>query len=110
MIDPGYLLATVLVAGGITFALRAVPLLAVAPLRRSAAVRYLAEELPAGIMIVLVLYCLRDLDVTSLSPALPTLIALNVTIGLQLWKHNALLSIFAGTAVNVVLLSTVFPA
>lgn len=110
MIDTGYLLATVLIAGGITFALRAIPLLAVTPLRRSPAVRFLAEELPAGIMIVLVLYCLRDLDVTSLSPTLPTLIALNVTIGLQLWKHNALLSIFAGTAVNVALLSTVFPA
>ncbi|RLP76822.1 branched-chain amino acid ABC transporter [Mycetocola tolaasinivorans] len=109
MIDPGYLAATVLVAGGITFALRAVPLLAVVPLRRSAAVRFLADELPAGIMIVLVLYCLRDLSLTELSPTLPTLIALNVTIALQVWKRNALLSIFAGTAVNVTLLSTAFP-
>jgi branched-subunit amino acid transport protein AzlD len=34
--------------------------------------------------------------------------ALAVTIGLHLWRRNALLSILGGTIVNVLLASTVF--
>jgi branched-subunit amino acid transport protein AzlD len=35
--------------------------------------------------------------------AVPVLVALAVTVGLQLWRRNATGSIFAGTAVSVVL-------
>jgi hypothetical protein len=37
--------------------------------------------------------------------AVPVLVALAVTVGLQLWRRNATLSIFAGTAVSVLLAS-----
>lgn len=108
MPEPMSILASVGVAAAITFALRALPFTVVRALRRSAAVRYLAEQLPAGVMIVLVVYCLRSIDPASVSEVLPTLVSLNITIALHLWRGNALLSIFGGTAAHIALLSTVF--
>ncbi len=37
------------------------------------------------------------------SPALPFLVAATVTVGLHVWRRNALISILAGTAVHVAL-------
>lgn len=88
-------------------ALRALPFAVLAPLRASATVQYLSTRMPAGVMVILVVYCLHDLPVTQ-SRALASLAALTVTIGLHLWRRNALLSILAGTAVHVALASTVF--
>jgi branched-subunit amino acid transport protein AzlD len=45
--------------------------------------------------------------VTEARAAAP-LAALAVTIGLHLWRRNALLSILGGTAAHVILASTVF--
>ncbi len=52
-------------------------------------------------------YCLRDLPVTESRATAPAA-ALAVTVGLHLWRRNALLSILAGTAVHVTPASTVF--
>lgn len=91
----------------VTWALRALPFAALAPLRASATVQYLSTRMPADIMLILVAYCLRDLTLTQ-SRALAPLAALAVTVGLRLWRRNALLSILGGTTVHVILASTVF--
>ncbi|MFF3849361.1 branched-chain amino acid transporter permease [Streptomyces sp. NPDC002328] len=96
-----------LVAAAVTWSLRALPFAALAPLRASATVRCLSTRMPAGVMVILVVYCLRDLPVTEprvLAPA----VALAVTVAVHLWRRNALLSILAGTTVHVTLASTVF--
>ncbi|MFC9279125.1 branched-chain amino acid transporter permease [Streptomyces collinus] len=107
MPDPRYAVAAILVAAAVTWALRALPFAALAPLRASTTVRYLSRRMPAGVMVILVLYCLRDLPVTEARAAAP-LAALAVTAALHLWRRNALLSILGGTAVHVTLASTVF--
>ncbi|AJC60267.1 AzlD domain-containing protein [Streptomyces sp. 769] len=107
MPDTHYLVAAVAVSAAVTWALRALPFAALAPLRASATVQYLSRRMPAGVMVILLVYCLRDLPVTE-PRALAPLTALAVTIGLHLWRRNALLSILGGTAVHVVLASTVF--
>ncbi|MFF7442968.1 branched-chain amino acid transporter permease [Streptomyces sp. NPDC008122] len=109
MPDTTYAIATVLVAAAVTWALRALPFVALAPLRASSTVQYLSTRMPAGIMIILIVYCLHDLPVTEVRAAAP-LVALVVTVGLHLWRRNALLSILGGTAVHVLLTSTVFTA
>jgi branched-subunit amino acid transport protein AzlD len=63
--------------------------------------------MPAGVMVILLAYCLRDLPLPQ-SRAVAPLAALTVTIGLHLWRRNALLSILGGTTVHVILASTVF--
>lgn len=107
MPDTHYAVAAVLVAAAVTWALRALPFAVLTPLRTSSTVEFLSARMPAGVMVILVVYCLRDLPVTDGRAAAPVL-ALAVTIGLHLWRRNALLSILGGTAVHVVLASTVF--
>lgn len=107
MPDTTYLVAAVLVSATVTWALRALPFAVLAPMRASGTVRYLSTRMPVGIMVILVVYCLRDLPLTHAGAAAP-LAALAVTVGLHLWRRNALLSILGGTAVHVALASTVF--
>ncbi|POX62940.1 branched-chain amino acid ABC transporter [Streptomyces sp. Ru62] len=107
MPDTPYVIAAVLVAAAVTWALRALPFAALMALRNSATVRYLSTRMPAGVMLILVVYCLRDLPLTHTRSSAP-LAALAVTVGLHLWRRNALLSILGGTVVHVALASTVF--
>ncbi|MFD5160087.1 hypothetical protein ACFWMJ_18745 [Streptomyces hawaiiensis] len=61
--------------------------------------------MPAGVMVILVVHCLRDLPLTwSRAPAPPA--ALAATVELRLWRRDAVLSILAGTAVPVALAGT----
>lgn len=105
MPDLGYLLAAVAVSAAVTWGLRALPFTALAPLRASRTVQYLSTRMPAGVMVILLVYCLRNLPLTS-PRALPPLAGLTVTTGLHLWRRSALLSILGGTAVCVLLSST----
>ncbi|MEU4148799.1 AzlD domain-containing protein [Streptomyces sp. NPDC026659] len=107
MPDIPYVVAAVLVAAAVTWALRALPFAVLTPLRDSGAVQYLSTRMPAGVMLILVVYCLPDLSLPH-ARSLTSLTALAVTVGLHLWRRNALLSILGGTAVHVALASTVF--
>ncbi|MFI5793476.1 branched-chain amino acid transporter permease [Streptomyces sp. NPDC051677] len=107
MPDSLYILTAVTLSAAATWALRALPFTLLAPLRASGTVQYLSTRMPAGVMVILLVYCLRDVSM-SVSGAVAPLAALSATVGLHLWRRSALLSILAGTAVYVVLTSTVF--
>jgi branched-subunit amino acid transport protein AzlD len=107
MPDTAYLAAAVAVSAAVTWGLRALPFTVLGPMRASRTVGYLADHMPAGVMVILCAYCLRSLPVAHPVQLLGPLPALAVTIGLQLWRRSALLSILAGTVVYVVIASTV---
>ena len=71
-------------------------------------VTYLGRVLPAAVMGLLVVYCLRNVDIAAAPHGLPELIALAVVTALHLWKRNVLLSIGVGTALYMVLVQMVF--
>ena len=71
-------------------------------------IAYLGEVLPAAIIGMLVVYCLKDTEVTKAPFGAPELLAGLAVVGLQAWKRNSLLSILGGTAVYMVLIRTVF--
>lgn len=71
-------------------------------------VRDLGAVLPTSIMMVLVVYCLRNVDFAAVSHYLPSVIACLVVVGLHLWKKNILLSIGFGTVCYMVLIQAVF--
>lgn len=73
-------------------------------------VQYLGKMLPGAIFAMLVVYCLRKVNVTEFSWGLPELIAGAVTAGLHIWKRKMLLSIAAGTVVYMLLVQFVFCA
>lgn len=107
MPETSYAVAAIIVVAMVTWALRALPFAALARLRASKTVEYLSKRMPAGVMIILLVYCLRDVSPVQLGSVAP-LAALAVTIALHLWRRNILLSITGGTVVNVVLSSFAF--
>ena len=102
MPDHGYVWAAVGLSFAITWLLRALPFAVLAPLRESAVVAYLGPRMPVGAMLVLAVYAVRDVQPSS---ALAVVAGLTATVGLHLWRRNAMLSILGGTAVHVVLLT-----
>ena len=60
-------------------------------------IQYLGKVLPAAVFGLLVIYCLKNVDVMTGSRGLPELISIAVVTGLHLWKRNMLISIAGGT-------------
>jgi branched-subunit amino acid transport protein AzlD len=67
-------------------------------------VAYLGNVLPAAVMAMLVVFCLRDTSVTAWPFGLPELLGVAATAGLWLWRKNVLLAVLGGTAVYMILL------
>ena len=57
---------------------------------------------------MLVIYCLKGVDVFTGSHGLPELIAIAAVVGLHLWKKQMLLSIAGGTVLYMLLVQFVF--
>lgn len=71
-------------------------------------VQYLGKVLPPAIMAILVVYCIKNVNIFSGSRGLPEAIAIALVTGLHLWKKNTLLSIGAGTICYMFLVQMVF--
>ena len=70
-------------------------------------ISYLGRVLPPAIIGMLVIYCLKDVDVFTAPHGLPELIAGLSVVGLQAVKRNSLISILAGTAIYMVLIRVI---
>lgn len=71
-------------------------------------VAYLGKVLPAAIIGMLVVYCLKDVSISAAPHGIPELIAALCVICLQIIKRNSLISILAGTIVYMLLVQVVF--
>ncbi len=71
-------------------------------------IQRLGNVLPYAVIGLLVVYCLKGVSFTGGSYGLPELSAILVIVALHLWKKNTLLSIFAGTAIYMLLVQYVF--
>ena len=71
-------------------------------------IRYLGEMLPPAVMVILIIYCLKDVDFSSWNSVLPQVISIALVVVLHLWKRNNLLSIGAGTVCYMLLVQLVF--
>ena len=91
----------------VTILLRAAPFL-VFKKKAPAYIIYLGRVLPAAIIGMLVIYCLKDINLLSAPFGAPELIAGLLVVGLHAWKRNILLSILAGTASYMLLIRLVF--
>lgn len=101
-LSPTYVVVGLLVIGVITVLLRLVPFVALSRLQDSRLVRFLGIYMPGGVMVILVIYTLRDTSV-AVSSWVPAVCGLAAVIGLHLWKRSSVLSILVGTAVYVAL-------
>jgi len=65
---------------------------------------YLGKVLPYSLMAMLLVYCLRNIDIIASPHGFPELVAVVLVIVLHKWKHNSLISILSGTIAYMVLL------
>ena len=94
--------ALVLAMAATTWLLRFLPF-AVFRRRVPRYILYLGRVLPAAIIGMLVVYCLKDIDPARAPHALPELAAAAVTVALQWRTRNSLASILGGTAAYMAL-------
>ena len=71
-------------------------------------ITYLGKILPAAAIGLLVVYCLRYIDLTATPHGMPETIAILAVAALHIWKKNTLLSIAAGTVIYMLLVQFVF--
>ena len=71
-------------------------------------VEKLGRVLPYAVMGLLVVYCLKGVEFSTLSGFLPALIATLVVVVLHLWKRNTLVSIVCGTISYMLMVQLVF--
>lgn len=99
-------LATIALAGVATLITRFLPFFAFRK-HTPQAVSYLGRVLPGAVFGLLVVYCLKDVNPLTGTHGIPEAIGVILAGGLYLWRRNMLLSIFASTAVYMVLVNIV---
>jgi branched-subunit amino acid transport protein AzlD len=97
-------LAVILLLTAVTFTTRVVPFLLFGRSNEPKVIPYLEQTLPPAVMVILVLYCLKDIRWDTLPHGIPELLGVALVAVLHAWRGNVLLSIGAGTGAYMVLL------
>lgn len=109
MLDTFSTLMIILTVAAVTFLIRSLPFLLWRGGRDAPGwVLYLGRALPPAVMAMLIVYCLKAVNVLTFPFGLPELIACAAVVALHLWKRNNLISILGGTALYMILVQTVF--
>lgn len=88
-----------------TMATRFLPFLIFSENRKTPAfIQYIGKHLPSAVFGMLVIYCLKNVNILQGNHGLPEFISIIVTAALHLWKRQMLLSIAGGTACYMLLL------
>lgn len=103
------LLITILACALATLLTRVLPFLLFPPGKPTPRyIQYLGRVLPYSVMGLLIVYCLKAVDIVKAPYGLPELISILLIFVLHVWKRNTLLSIMSGTAVYMMLIQLVF--
>lgn len=108
-LSTGKSLLIIAVVSVVTFLTRVIPFLLfpkgkeIPPL-----IKYLGAVLPPAVIGMLVIYCLKSVNLFVYPYAAPELIAAAVVVILHIWKRNNLLSIGVGTVLYMFLIQQVF--
>lgn len=103
------LLLTILVIAAVTAALRFIPFIVFSGDKKTPEIiTYLGKVLPYSIMAMLVVYCLKSVNLLSFPFGIPELIGVVAVVLLHIWKRNTLISIAGGTVCYMLLVQLVF--
>ena len=104
-----YLILSILVIAAVTAALRFIPFLVFSTGKQTPKIiTYLGKFLPYAIMAMLVVYCLKSVNLLAFPFGLPELIGVALVVVLHILKRNTLLSITVGTVCYMLLVQLVF--
>lgn len=71
-------------------------------------IQYLGKVLPAAVIGLLVIYCLKDVSFLSEWHGLPEMISILCIVIIYIWKRNTLACILLGTIIYMILVQFVF--
>ena len=103
-----YVLVGIATMAVVTIALRFIPFIFLSDKKEYKTLNYLSKGLPCAIMGMLVVYCLKDINFTSVRNFVPALIASLAVAISYIYKRKTLLSILLGTVLYMILLQFVF--
>lgn len=108
-ISTGQALVIVFVVAVITIFTRALPFLIFGGKKElPKGVAYLGKVLPMAVMGVLVIYCVKGVQLTVYPYGLPEWIGIGIVVLLHIWKRNNLLSIGVGTIAYMIMVQGIF--
>ena len=90
----------------ITFFTRALPFIFFKDRNPPDAIMFVEKYIPPMIMMILVIYCFKDIKFTSFPFGIPELISIIFVISVHVLKRNPLISILGGTALYMVLIQS----
>ena len=99
-------LSATLIMAAVTLLTRALPFLFFRRRKQPPLLGFVEEYIPPMVMLILVVYSVKDVKWSSAPYGVPELVALALVAALHLWKRNALLSIFGGTTLYMVVVQT----
>lgn len=91
------ILISICIVGAVTLFVRILPFLFFRKREIPRVIRYLEGHLPPMVMIILVVYSIRNIQWTLFPHGIPVIAGMALVTGLHLWKKNPLVSIFGGT-------------
>lgn len=102
-------LIVILLISFITFLTRVIPfILFPANKKIPKYIEYLGSVLPYAIIGMLIVYCLKEVSVSTFPFGLPELISIIAIVVIHIWKRNTLFSIGVGTIFYMLLVQFIF--
>ncbi len=98
----------IIIVAVVTVILRFTPFLIFRNRQTPKFVAYLGKVLPYAIMGMLVVYCLKGVNILKFPYGLPELIACLLVALAHLWKRNTLFSILIGTVSYMLMIQFIF--
>ena len=105
--DRFHSLLIIIVVAIVTFLLRAISFILFKD-KVPDSIVYLGKVLPYAVMVMLVIYAIRHVNIFEYSHGLPEIISLLRVLILHKTFHSTLLSIFGGTLIYMILIQVVF--
>lgn len=99
--------ATILI-GVITYITRLLPFALFSKKDPPAIVVFIERYIPPMVMVILVLYCLKEVEWASVPYGIPELFCIIVAAFLHIWMSNPLISIFGSTILYMVIVQSNF--
>lgn len=103
-----YLILAIIIVSLCTFFTRGVPYILFKGKEIPPLVTYLSVVLPLSIMIILVIFSIRNISLIEYPYGAPELISIALVTFLQYFKKNLLLSIILGTVIYMALIGFIF--
>lgn len=103
----GYITGVIAITALVTWLTRSLPFLVFGKRQLPQIVQYLGKVLPSAIMVILVFYCIRNINLMQYPYGLAEIISCIAVILTQIWIKNMYLSIIVGTACYMVLIRTI---